>query len=179
MPRQHFSSDVNFNASPIFGQALPLYAWFYPKFQNFIEQLAPLDSVVNFERLSAGHGCDTSWPKLNLMLGDVSCIIWRFWPLPIHFTCTCGFLGPMRSTQVLYNLLKIFKVQSRQASLHHPMLEWRFFTCGRQTKHALKNPGCWIHLVREHRLLCNPLKSTKIEYIFMLFHQANDITPTA
>ena len=100
-------------APPIFGQALPIYAWFLPQIQNFIEQLAPLDSVVNFERLSAGHGCDTSWPKLNLMLGDVSCIIWRFWPLPIHFTCTCGFLGPMRSTQVLYNLLKIIKVHRR------------------------------------------------------------------
>ena len=100
------------------------------------------------------------WTSVNWswLWHQLTCLIFDAWrrilhhfdacdPSPMHFTCTCCLLGPMRSTQVLYNLLKIFKVHRRQASLYHPMLEWRFFTCGCQTKHVLQDsrlldPSC-------------------------------------
>ena len=117
------TTDVNHNVYSIFGQALPLYAWFHSKFQNFIEQLATLDSNIELWSSSADLGCDISWPKLNLKAGDAFGIIVVSQPLPYFFTHTSQLPIPMRSTWKLYNLLKIIKDDRRQASLPYPMLE--------------------------------------------------------
>ena len=87
--------------------------------------------AASTSRLYCGLWTSVSW---SWLWHQLTCLIFYAWrrilhhfdacdPSPMHFTCTCCLLGPMRSTQVLYNLLKIFKVQSRQGNFPHPMLE--------------------------------------------------------
>ena len=116
-------SDVTHVHLPYLGRHCPYMPDFCPKFKFHWAASTPrryfeLWTSVNW-----------SW-----MWHQLTCLIFDAWrrilhhldaqtPPPMHFTCTCCLLGPMKGTQVLYNLLKIFKVQSRQGNFPHPMLE--------------------------------------------------------
>ena len=116
-------TDITHVHTPYLGRLCPYKPDFCPKFKFHWVASTPR----RYFELWTSVNWSWMWHQLTcLIFYALETFLHHFdvqAPPPMHFARTCCLFGPMQGTQVLYNWLKIFRVESRQGNFPHPMLE--------------------------------------------------------